>query len=84
MRITSVVEEYQRRKFNKGGFKAPKGDLEHFQMFELGLDLGLDQLTSEELSYCFDALCPCGKEVHDLDSLKKQRQRFRKALKWEL
>jgi hypothetical protein len=46
---------------------------------ELGLNLGLDSLTDEELADCFDEMCPCGKD-HDADALKKQRTRVRKQL----
>jgi hypothetical protein len=80
-RISRISEEYQRHRFNLGGLKPPKGDLEHFQMFEIGFDLGLNELSAEQLADCFDELCPCGNEIHDPDSLKKQRQRFRNLLR---
>jgi cytochrome b involved in lipid metabolism len=46
---------------------------------ELGLNLGLNVLTDEELADCFDEFCACGK-AHDADALKKQRAHARKQL----
>jgi len=57
-----------------------KIDPNHWTLFEIGFDLGLNKLSSEELADCFDAVCPCGR-IHDADALKKQRARFRTAIK---
>jgi hypothetical protein len=54
-------------------------DPDHLTLFEIGFDLGLNELSSEELADCFDAVCPCGRS-HDADSLKKQRGRLRVAI----
>jgi len=56
-----------------------KIDPDHWTLFEIGFDLGLNKLSSEELADCFDAVCPCGRS-HDADALKKQRTRFRAAI----
>jgi len=56
-----------------------KVDPDHWTLFEIGFDLGLNGLSSEELANCFDAVCPCGCS-HDADALKKQRARFRVAI----
>jgi hypothetical protein len=56
-----------------------KGNSHHSEIMELGLSLGLDALTDEELADCFDEFCACGK-AHDADALKKQRARVRKSL----
>lgn len=59
--------------------KAFKIDPDHWTLFEIGFDLGLDELSSEDLADCFDTVCPCGC-THDADALKKQRARFRTAI----
>ena len=56
-----------------------KGNPDHCELLELGLNLGLKALTAEELAECFDELCPCG-ETHDADALKKLRVRVCKRL----
>ena len=47
-----------------------KGHLDHHQILEVGLSLGLEKLTAEELADCFEKICPCG-ETHDGDAMKK-------------
>lgn len=63
------------------GEKLPgfKHDLDHTGLLEMGLPLGLDKLTAEELADCFDEVCSCGQE-HTGDALKKQRKRLIKAI----
>jgi hypothetical protein len=56
-----------------------KGHLDHHQILEVGLSLGLEKLTAEELADCFDRICPCG-ETHDADAMKKQRARVSKEV----
>ena len=60
-----------------------KVDQFHTDLLELGLHLGLQTLSSEELADCFEELCNCGK-FHDADSLKKQRSRVLKDLETAL
>jgi hypothetical protein len=68
------------RLLHKRGLIEPfKGNSRHSELMELGLNLGLDTLTDEELADCFDEFCKCGKD-HDPDALKKQRARVRKQL----
>ena len=57
-----------------------KVDPTHWTLLETGLDLGLETLTSEELTDCFDEVCPC-EGPHDADALKKQRNRLRQLLR---
>ena len=78
-RVHRTIEDYERLRFGKGPIKAAKGDAEHAALFEMGLDMGLNLMTAEELADCFDAVCPCGK-THDADALKKQRSRRLKAI----
>lgn len=77
-RVMRVGEDYQRHQFNKGPIKPAKGDPDHSALLEMGLDMGLNELTPEDLADCFDVICPCGKS-HDADALKKQRLRIRTA-----
>ena len=63
----------------RGPVEPFKGNSRHSEIMELGLNLGLDVLTAEELAACFDEFCTCGK-THDTDALKKQRARVRKQL----
>jgi hypothetical protein len=63
----------------QGSIEPFKGNSRHSEIMELGLNLGLDALTDEELADCFDEFCKCGKD-HDPDALKKQRARVRKQL----
>jgi hypothetical protein len=63
----------------RGSIEPFKGNSRHSEIMELGLNLGLDALTDEELADCFDEFCRCGKD-HDPDALKKQRARVRKQL----
>jgi len=63
----------------RGSIEPFKGNSRHSELMELGLNLGLDALTDEELADCFDEFCACGKD-HDPDALKKQRARVRKQL----
>jgi len=63
----------------RGPIEPFKGNSRHSEIMELGLSLGLDALTDEELADCFDEFCTCGK-AHDADALKKQRARVRKQL----
>lgn len=79
-RVMRIGEYYQRRRFSQGPMKPAKGDPDHSDLLEMGLDMGLDKLSPEELADFFDTFCPCGK-IHDPDALKKQRLRTRKALR---
>jgi hypothetical protein len=65
--------------YGRGSIEPFKGNSRHSELMELGLNLGLDALTDEELADCFDEFCKCGKD-HDPDALKKQRARVRKQL----
>lgn len=70
--------EYQET-FRLGHVPQAKEHAKHSLLFLMGLELGLEKLSAEELADCFDELCDCG-EVHDPDALKKQRPRLRKAV----
>jgi hypothetical protein len=60
-------------------FQQFKANSIHSDLLELGLHLGLSELSAEELADCFEAVCPCGKE-HTADALKKQRGRVQEDI----
>jgi hypothetical protein len=55
-----------------------KFNWDHFDIITQGLDFGINTLTADELSECFDEICPCGRE-HSPEYLKKLRARIMKA-----
>jgi hypothetical protein len=57
-----------------------KGNSDHCELLELGLNLGLNTLSAENLADCFDEICPCGKS-HDADALKHLRALVVKRLR---
>jgi hypothetical protein len=57
-----------------------KGNLEHQSMFESFWGFGLERLSPDELADFFDQFCPCAREGHDPDALKKHRARFARAI----
>ena len=85
-RITKTIADYDDRRSNPYWIPNFKIDLDHSAVFELGLTLGLEQLTEEELANCFDEVCPCGRR-HNPDALRKQRDRLiadlQQAFVWE-
>lgn len=79
-RVQKTAESYYNMRWNPKWAQPIKSDRLHLAVFEMGLGLGLEKLTAEELADCFQEVCPCGKE-HDADALKKQRARFLKAIR---
>lgn len=77
-KIERIIAEGNKLRY---GEKLPgfKYDLDHAGLLEMGLPLGLDKLTSEELADCFEEVCACGKH-HSADNLKKQRKRLLEAI----
>jgi len=77
-KIERIIAEGNKLRYgeNLPGFKY---DLDHAGLLEVGLPLGLDKLTAEELADCFEEVCACGKQ-HSADSLKKQRKRLLTAI----
>ncbi|MGB9403721.1 MAG: hypothetical protein WCA98_09275 [Candidatus Acidiferrales bacterium] len=55
-----------------------KIDQDHFDLMAHGLDLGLENLSPQDLANCFDELCPCGRP-HDPENLRKLRARIVKT-----
>jgi hypothetical protein len=84
-KIERIIADGNRLRYGEGvtGFKS---HLDHSALMRMGLPLGLDKLTAEELADCFEAVCPCGIE-HTADALKKHRRRLladiKAAKEWE-
>jgi hypothetical protein len=78
-KVHRLKDDLWRLLHGRGPIEPFKGNSRHSELMELGLNLGLDALTDEELADCFDEFCRCGKD-HDPDALKKQRARVRKQL----
>jgi hypothetical protein len=78
-KVHRLKDDLWRLLHGRGPIQPFKGNSRHSEIMELGLNLGLDTLTDEELADCFDEFCRCGKD-HDPDALKKQRARVRKQL----
>jgi hypothetical protein len=74
-RVYRTAQDLLALQFGQGPLAKTKANLDHVNIFEFGLGLGLEKLTAEELAEFFDAVCWCGQE-HDADTLKKQRQRM--------
>lgn len=63
-----------------------KIDLEHYQIFLMGISCGIQNLSHSELAEFFDDYCPVCMDgnVHDVRALSQQRARFMKDLQsWE-
>lgn len=52
-----------------------EGNLDHNSLLEIGLPLGLDKLSEEEIADFFDDYCPC-RGAHDPNALGKLRRRL--------
>lgn len=78
-RVYRTARDLLALQFGQGPLAKTKANLDHLNIFEFGLGLGLERLTADELAEFFDAVCWCGQE-HDADGLKKQRQRIIKIL----
>ena len=81
-RILAILEDYEKWKFNEldPNKMRFKNDRIHFNFMAFGLNFGLDNLSLNELAYCFDALCACGIEQHDPENLRKLRKSIFKSL----
>jgi hypothetical protein len=78
--LVRANDEFWRLLNGHGQVPPFKVDQFHTDLLELGLHLGLEVLSAEELADCFDEVCGCGR-FHDADALKKQRSRVLKDLK---
>jgi hypothetical protein len=80
-RAQRTIADIERLRCNAGPILPFQGNLEHSNIFETTLGLGLEKLTQEELADYFDKYCPCGIEAHDPNALIKHRARFQKMLR---
>lgn len=74
--LASVTKDYNDWRYGKldPNKLSSKFDYNHLAVMRCGLDLGIETLTQEELTDCFDEICTCGKE-HDGEKLRKLRTR---------
>lgn len=79
--LASITKDYQAWRYGKldPNMMRFKFDEQHNMLLRVGLDLGLESLSEEELADCFDALCKCGKR-HTPDNLRKLRTRLLKTV----
>jgi hypothetical protein len=75
-----TARDFQRIRFGKRPIKPAKSDPHHFDLFEIGIGLGLESLRPAELACCFDILCPCG-HAHNAEALVKQRGRMEREIR---
>jgi hypothetical protein len=57
-----------------------KTKVDHSALMIFGVQLGLQELTQEELEDCFDAICPCG-AAHSSENLRKLRSAITRKMK---
>lgn len=57
-----------------------KTDEVHTTLLAIGIFYGLASLSQDELTDCFDDVCPCGKE-HTVDNLARNLRRVREKLR---
>ena len=74
--LASVTKDYQDWRYGKldPNRLRSKYDYHHLSTLRMGLDLGIETLTQEELADCFDEVCTCG-ATHDPENLRKLRTR---------
>jgi hypothetical protein len=79
-RFQRTFADYEAIRCDKQKPKPFKGKIDHSNMFQFGLGLGLENLTAEELAIFFDRFCPSCRDAHNKDALRRQRTEFLEAL----
>ncbi|HUZ46415.1 MAG TPA: hypothetical protein VMW54_07235 [Terriglobia bacterium] len=74
-RVLRTVSDVEQLRCGQGPIKPFKTGIDHSDVFDFVLGFGLEKLTSEELADFFNEYCPCGRNDHDPERLKKQRAR---------
>ncbi|MGA8222670.1 MAG: hypothetical protein WB780_13545 [Candidatus Acidiferrales bacterium] len=79
--LMSVQRDYQNWRYGKLDINKMrfKFDSQHIQIMQVGLELGLRELSPDGLTDCYDELCNCGK-THDPENMKKLRVRVIKIM----
>jgi hypothetical protein len=54
-----------------------RGNVDHRIVMQNGLGLGLENLSTSKLAQFYDQFCPCSTDAHDVDDLRKLRNRIR-------
>jgi hypothetical protein len=71
--VTKGYQDWRYGKFDPNKMRS-KFDRQHILLIRVGLGLGIESLSQEELADCFDALCRCGGS-HDPENLRKLKTR---------
>jgi hypothetical protein len=71
--VTKGYQDWRYRKLDLNKMRS-KFDRQHILLIRVGLGLGIESLSQEELADCFDALCRCGGS-HDPENLRKLKTR---------
>lgn len=79
-KISRTERDYRRLAYGKGPIASFQEDMVQRQLLELVTSFESERLTAEELSECFDKYCACRKRTHDMDSLRKMRDRIEAEL----
>jgi hypothetical protein len=79
--LAGVTKDYQDWRYGKldPNQLRSKFDYHHLETMRMCLDLGIENLTQEELADCFDETCTCG-GTHDAENLRKLRTRIIKLM----
>jgi hypothetical protein len=74
-RVSRTLLDYQRARFQRK-LTPTKGNPDHIALLQIGRHYGFEALTADELEDCFNDSCPCGKDSHSADALKKLRHKM--------
>jgi|SRR5581483_10543068 len=71
--LLRVHRDWYRMRWEGRSFEAMKlrFNMDHFGIILDGIDYGLEKLDEAELAECLDDICPCGREKHSPDYIKK-------------
>ncbi len=82
-KISRTERDFRILAYGKGPIAPFQEDVVHRQLLELVISFESERLTAEELAECFDRYCACRKKAHDMDSLRKMRDRVEAELRAE-
>jgi hypothetical protein len=82
-KISRTEKDFRILAFGKGPIASFQEDVVQRQLLQLVICYESERLTAEELAQCFDKYCACGKKNHDMDALRKMRDRFEAELRAE-
>jgi hypothetical protein len=80
-RISRTEKDFRIAVLGQGPIKPFRFDVEHRQLLELIICFEDQRLTAEELAHCVDCYCACGREHHEVNTLKRLRARLEADLR---